>query len=159
MQTILTDQLSFGNNWTGNYQTIISSPQFPSMNVKEVRKIKLQRLIDHRFGGVAARLAAALEMKPPQLNRWLTGGQGISEESARSMERKLSLAGGWMDRLPESLKDSPAVAGRIQPAQDPIIAQVVAILEKTDATGRAMALGAVITALNGYTPAKANPAN
>lgn len=129
------------------------------MNVKEVRKIKLQRLIDHRFGGVAARLASALEMKPPQLNRWLSGGQGISEESARSMEKKLSLASGWMDRLPESLKESASIVGRIQPAPDPIIAQVVAMMEKTDATGRAMALGAVITALSGYTPAKANPAN
>lgn len=52
-----------------------------------------------------------------------------------------------------------AIAGRIQPAQDPIIAQVVALMEKTDATGRAMALGAVRAALNGYKPAKANPAS
>lgn len=39
------------------------------------------------------------------------------------------------------------------------IAQVVAILEQTDETGRIMALGAIRAALNNYVPAKANPAS
>lgn len=51
-----------------------------------------------------------------------------------------------------------------QPAQaythsNKTIAEVVAILEQTDEKGRIMALGAIRSALNGYVPAKANPAS
>lgn len=39
------------------------------------------------------------------------------------------------------------------------ISEVVALLEQTDEKGRVMALGAIRSALNGYKPAKANPAS
>lgn len=42
---------------------------------------------------------------------------------------------------------------------DKTIAEVVALLEQTDDKGRTMALGAIRAALNGYAPAKANPAS
>lgn len=55
------------------------------------------------------------------------------------------------------VKIEQQVAGYRHP--DKTIAEVVALLEKTDDKGRAMALGAIRAALSGYSPAKANPAS
>lgn len=67
------------------------------MRDKDTRRSRLRTLIDERFDGVAARLATTLDMKPPQLHRWLSGRQGISEDSARAIERKIGLSRGWLD--------------------------------------------------------------
>ncbi|THF61421.1 hypothetical protein E6C76_20280 [Pseudothauera nasutitermitis] len=69
------------------------------MDDKEIRVAMLRQLINDQFGGVALRLAIALDMKPPQLHRWLSERQGVSAESARAIEMKLGLARGWLDRL------------------------------------------------------------
>lgn len=77
---------------------------------KETRRERLRTLIDDHFMGVAARLATALDMKPPQLHRWLSGRQGISEESARGIEQKLDLTPGWLDRPSDDVGLSPEAA-------------------------------------------------
>lgn len=69
------------------------------MDDKEIRRKNLRGLIDERYQGVAARLAAALDMKPPQLHRWLSGRQGVSEDSARAIEAMLNLPRKWLDRV------------------------------------------------------------
>lgn len=46
------------------------------MGISEIRRTRLRKLIDERFDGVTLRLATALDMKPPQLHRWLSGGHG-----------------------------------------------------------------------------------
>ena len=97
MAQIITGQLRFYNNRVENYQPVYLSADFQSMDIKEIRRVRLRKLIDDRYKGFAARLAAALEMKPPQLHRWLAGGQGISEESARGIEKKLELSPWWLD--------------------------------------------------------------
>lgn len=69
------------------------------MGISEIRRGRLRKLIDERFDGVTLRLATALEMKPPQLHRWLSGGQGIREDSARKIEERLQLGQGWLDGI------------------------------------------------------------
>lgn len=85
------------------------------MEIAEIRRTQLRKLIDERFDGVTLRLAVALDMKPPQLHRWLSGGQGIHEESARKIEEKLKIQRGWLDSMPPMLQES-APAYRVDPA-------------------------------------------
>jgi hypothetical protein len=91
MSTMLTEQSVFCNNHAENYQIVTHGGQFFPMDIKEIRRVNLQKLIDERFDGFAARLASKLDMKPPQLHRWRSGGQGMSEDSARAIEQTLSL--------------------------------------------------------------------
>lgn len=72
------------------------------MDIYEIRRTQLQRLIDERFNGVTKRCAEALGMPPPQLHRWRSTTaketRRIEWESARSIETKLDLPQGWMDQ-------------------------------------------------------------
>lgn len=71
------------------------------MQIKKIRFDRLRKLIDDRYGGNAGQCADYMDMKRPQINRWLTPNenvrQGISEDSARMIERKHSLPTGWLD--------------------------------------------------------------
>lgn len=73
------------------------------MSKNEIRRLRLRQLIDERYDGKVARLAAFLDMKPPQLHRWLSGGQGVHEDSARAIERDCGLPPGWLDVAPGTL--------------------------------------------------------
>lgn len=68
------------------------------MNTTDIRRLRLRKLIDEQFSGVVLRLANRLDMKPPQLHRWLGGGQGMREDSARTIEDKLGLSRFWLDQ-------------------------------------------------------------
>lgn len=89
-----------------------------AMDIHETRRINLRQLIDEKFSGVAARLATALDMKPPQLHRWLAKEeakrQNINEHSARGIELRLSLPRGWLDQEGggEDVTLSPALPPR-----------------------------------------------
>lgn len=66
------------------------------MDIDRIRKDRLRDLVDLHFGGKVRALADALAMKAEQLYRWLTKNpdadtRRFSEESARSIERKLNL--------------------------------------------------------------------
>lgn len=71
------------------------------MDIYDIRRAQLQRLIDERFEGNATAFARALDMRAPQVHRWrsTTSKQacGMEWESARSIEEKLQLEDGWMD--------------------------------------------------------------
>lgn len=73
----------------------------PLGNAKEKRFQNLRWLISTRFGGNAGQCADFLGMKRPQMSRWVTDNevtrQGVSEESAREIERKLGLPRGSLD--------------------------------------------------------------
>lgn len=73
------------------------------MDVKTIRLKNLRRIIDERFNGVAGQCADALGMKRPQMSRWVTANQksrqGIAEESAREIERKLGYPMGYLDEI------------------------------------------------------------
>lgn len=71
------------------------------MNVYEVRKTRLRQLIDIKFAGNVKRCAEALDMKPPQLHRWLSttskDKRRIEFDSARNIEDRLGLRKNWLD--------------------------------------------------------------
>lgn len=95
-------QLTLVNNYLGNIYQAFDAVQL-GMNVKNIRLINLRRLIKTSFAGNAGQCADKLEIKRPQLNRWVTPNedarQGISEESARTIEKKLGLQDGYLDKL------------------------------------------------------------
>ena len=109
----ITARLSCVNNSSGNY-------------------LAVSKLIDEQFDGVTLRLATALDMKPPQLHRWLSGGQGIREDSARKIEERLELGHGWLDGVERPMSYAPAPALRIaEPTPEPsaqLIAEHAAVL-------------------------------
>jgi|GEM_PF-3692820 len=70
------------------------------MDISQIRRARLKQLINDQFEGVVLRFAEAMEMKPPQVHRWLTqakSGQNIREDSARNIESRCGLPRGWMD--------------------------------------------------------------
>lgn len=96
------------------------------MGISEIRRTRLRKLIDERFDGVTLRLATALDMKPPQLHRWLSGGQGIREDSARKIEERLQLGQGWLDGIERGGAYAPTPVLHVaEPTQEPT-AQLIA---------------------------------
>jgi hypothetical protein len=69
-------------------------------------------------------------MKPPQLHRWLNGGQGIHEDSARSIEDKLGLLPRYLD----TLEDNPveALKARIERADEATRTLIALALSDSD---------------------------
>lgn len=84
----------------GTYLKVMSVLNY-GMDIYEIRRLRLRELIDSRFDGVVKRCAEALEMKPPQLHRWLSltskDRRRIEYDSARGIEAKLGLANLWLD--------------------------------------------------------------
>lgn len=108
------------------------------MGISEIRRIQLRKLIDEQFEGVTLRLATALEIKPPQLHRWLSDGQGIREDSARKIEERLQLGHGWLDGIERPAAYTPSPALRVaEPTPEPsaqLIAEHAAALAEQAAT-------------------------
>lgn len=96
------------------------------MDTKEIRLTKLRQIISDKFGGIAGRCADALEMKRPQVSRWVTKNnqarQGISDDSAREIERKLGYERGWMDGLSSYRANQIESSKVTEPDSDPYIA-------------------------------------
>lgn len=72
------------------------------MDIFQCRRDNLLMLIINRFGGNQTAFAEAVDIKPPQVNRWISrttrDARNIGERSARSIEQKLALPAGWMDQ-------------------------------------------------------------
>lgn len=71
------------------------------MDIYELRRTRLRKLIDDKFDGVVLRCAEALTMKPPQLHRWLSvtskDRRRMEYDSARAIETTLGLPPLWLD--------------------------------------------------------------
>ena len=87
------------------------------MDTKDIRIIRLRKLIDDKYDGFDGQFADAHNMKRPQVSRWVTDNeearQGIIEASARKIEKKEGLPEGWLDRLSDDqsgLTMAPLVA-------------------------------------------------
>lgn len=100
MDGMITGQLMNGNNYSGNSHAVNFVGQY-GMDVKAIRLRKLRELIETKFDGNAGQCADALGIKRPQMSRWVTSNpetrQGIAEESARAIEKKIGLDTLWMD--------------------------------------------------------------
>lgn len=88
--------------------------ELADMDAKENRRLQLLRIIKTRFNGNSGQCADALGIKRPQMSRWITGNedarQGIAEESARALERKLGLPSGLMDTDPDDGHEMEAMS-------------------------------------------------
>lgn len=77
------------------------------MNIKDIRRQNVQRLIRDRFNGNQAAFARAIERPAPNVSRMLkappndpddtSDKRGIGEDLARDVERRLGLAHGFLD--------------------------------------------------------------
>lgn len=72
------------------------------MNIYETRRIRLRQLIDERFEGVQARLAAVIARQPDYISRCLRGTKRIGEDFGRHVERSVGLPERWLDTPPDS---------------------------------------------------------
>lgn len=113
---MITERLIDCNNFLGNSQAVITVAQY-GMETKDIRIIRLRKLIDDKYDGYDGQFADAHNMKRPQVSRWVTDNeearQGISEASARKIEKKEGLPDGWLDRLSDDhsgLTMAPLVA-------------------------------------------------
>lgn len=77
-------------------------------NMSEVRRRNLYRLVGQYDS--QADMARALGMTPQGLSSLLTGARPFGERAARSIERTLHVALGWLDRNGGS-ESGPGIAG------------------------------------------------
>jgi len=69
------------------------------MDIHEVRRQNLARLINERFGGKQKRLADAIDRQPDYVSRVLKGKKNVGEIFARHIEESLHLDRGAMDNV------------------------------------------------------------
>jgi hypothetical protein len=124
---------------------------------------KLQALITDRFNGSKAAFARAIGKAPSQVSQRLSGHRDVGDAWARHIEIALNLEQGHFDATPRRVEQTTvpyeAKVIAIPDRQDPLIDEAVKLLERTDATGKQIALGAIRVALHGYKPVKSNRAS
>lgn len=110
----VTDRLTDVNNCAGNIHRSVLMVELQAMDTKEKRRMQLLLVIEDMFDGESGQCADKLGVKRPQLSRWITANedarQGISEDSARSIEDKLGLPRLWLDGVAENHPIESAVA-------------------------------------------------
>ncbi len=71
------------------------------MNIADLRRENLRKLLEDRFEGKKSALAHAIEREPSYISRCLSDKshrKKIGEDFARHIERSLNLPSGWMDQ-------------------------------------------------------------
>lgn len=110
---------------------------------------KLKALIAAKpFCGKQVDFARAINRSPAQVNQWLSGYRKFDLKGQQIIENELGIHGyfsGHSDIHPGNVVVLPE---RV----DPITAQVIAMMDATDDTGRQIVLAAARVALNGYEP-------
>lgn len=110
--------------------------EVPRMDINSVRLANLQRLIDERFDGRKATLAAAIGKQPDYVSRWFSKRakhrRNISAASARAIERAAGKPPGWMDtatRQNSEVREMEAPYGRIDVS---LLERVIRLVEETE---------------------------
>lgn len=72
------------------------------MDISDIRRARLAKIIDEQFGGVAAHLAAAIDRQPSYVSRMKyppekKGAKAMGEEMARHIEKCLDMPAYWLD--------------------------------------------------------------
>lgn len=93
---------------TGNYLVNlkdiyqkVSGKYSYAMDIYEIRRSNLSRLIKEQFEGKQRRLADAIDRQPDYISRVLKGTKNVGEKLAREIEQTLGLSMGWLDALHE----------------------------------------------------------
>lgn len=76
----------------------VTLPDIPGMEIKDVRRESIRRLIRNSFFGKQKAFADAIGRQPDYISRILKGTKNLGEELARDIETKLGLPTGWMDQ-------------------------------------------------------------
>ncbi len=66
--------------------------------MSEIRRERLQRLIDERFDGVQSAACHGLSISTGYLNDLLRGRAPFGERTARRIEQAAGLTDGWLDK-------------------------------------------------------------
>lgn len=129
---MVTARLTPVNNYVGNRRQPARVLELWAMDTKNNRLINLRRVIKDQFGNNASKCADELVIKRPQMSRWVTPNeaarQGISEESARSIEEKLGLRRGSLDEDPD--------AGAADDTYDDVVREFAWLYSNVTETGR-----------------------
>lgn len=67
------------------------------MDIKDIRRAALQRLVDSRCGGSKAEYGRRYGIDPTYLSQLLTGHRSIGEKSARKLEAAAGVDDGYLD--------------------------------------------------------------
>ena len=82
------------------------------IDLREIRKSRLEQVIAERFGGRQIDFSIAAKRNPTQVNQWLSGHRNPNGDTCRSVEAELKLPQGWLDQPSEgtaiSLSAMPA---------------------------------------------------
>ena len=94
------------------------------MDIHDIRRLRLKRLITETYGGSAAKLAMEAELSSSYLSRIFTTNpahrRNIGEKLARSIEQKLGLAEGALDvPISDSVLEATPDGFRVVPAITP----------------------------------------
>lgn len=73
------------------------------MKTKEIRRRRLDMLIDEDYAGKQALFAAAVGKTPSQISQIMTGHRGLGEDLAREIERATGKPRGWLDGVDDPL--------------------------------------------------------
>lgn len=97
------------------------------MNIYAIRRANLQALIDRHAGGNAAEFARLVERERSQIGQYLSAtynqGRSIGERVARSIEEKLSIPTGYLDKNLSHSVNKAGYTTRLEPntAEGPVM--------------------------------------
>lgn len=115
------------------------------MKVYDIRRKNLAALVKDVFGKNQAKLAVAIGVKQPQVNRWLSTSSAsprrISETSARHIEARLGLPHNGLD-------DPNSYMGSAKPSPSKALEDFQTALELSDHSERSILLSTISTIIN-----------
>lgn len=92
-------------------QAYVTDEQEVKASIEAIRRDRLKRLIAERFDGDVSRLSARIGHKGTNRIRSISAGiASLTERTARSIEREVSLPRGWLDGV-EGMKAAKKVPG------------------------------------------------
>lgn len=131
-------------------------------NMKQIEDIRSENLAElaKEFGGIVG-LAAKLERSEAQISQWINRSKlpsgkkrSMRSETARWIESVTNCPPGWLDqdRFRAATASEPTPMPYVHP--NPLVRQVIALMEQTDEAGRGIILMAASQALEKYRPVK-----
>lgn len=96
------------------------------LDLREIRRSGLKKLIADRFNGNQAEFAKAAKRNPTQVNHWISGHRNPNGDTCRDVEAALKLHPGWLDQ--------PHIDGALS----------LAVVQSTSAVGVATAHGEAV---------------
>ncbi len=125
------------------------------MELREVRRLNLKRLISEMFGDRQAEFSVAIKKSPSQINHWLTGHRNPNGDTCRDVERAVGVLANWLDEC----HDGIALKNPHQPIADFVQNNPLAVINQAQTAINVVAsldqsLDGLIAHLGKVSPAK-----